>query len=377
MPVVAIDARMIGEVPHGIARYVKNLAFGLERLGGLRYDPVFLVSEKGRSQLPASFRTLCLRSPFLSARELIEVSRELKSLAPDLYHSPSFSSLIHSPCPWLVTIHDLNHLRFGGLREKVYYRAILKPFALGARRVVTVSEFSQRQIATWLKRPVSQIEIVYNAVDPLFCESDISGPESSNRAMEALRKHHLQPRNYFTFFSHHSKPHKNSDFLLSAYFEARRREPSLPFLAVNATREELSSLGMAPGTSGLICLGKIPDTELKPLLQHARAVLFPSSFEGFGLPPLEAAILGARVLVSDIPPHREALVDFSPPQLQWLNPADSESWIQALVRLLGPEAAQADHSASPEQVARAEARFSVRGLAEHMDRIYRAVLQLG
>lgn len=363
---IVIDARMIGAVPHGIARYVKNLAAGLAELPSLKYEPIFLVSHAGRSQIPEKFRTETVQADFLSAKELLELPRTLKELAPALYHSPSFSSLISCPCPWIVTIHDLNHLHFGGFKEKIYYKTLLKNFARGARRVMTVSEFSQREIAKWLGVPPAQIEIVYNAIEPVFCEP------TEQSLPPTLIKNHLRAGNFLLYISHHSKAHKNSEMLLRSYIAARRKSPELPPLVLNASREDLPEA--LRGLPGIIPVGKIPDGDLRALLEFSRAALFPSLYEGFGLTPLEAAMLGARLLVSDIPSHREALVDFSPPQLNWLKPGDQESWTQGLIRLKN---APVILPPDPDQLARAEARFSVSGLAEHMDQIYRSVLSLG
>lgn len=359
---------MIEAVPHGIARYVKNLAVGLASLPSRAYEPVFLVSEHGKGHIPASFETVLVSAPFLSAKELLILPGVLKQLKPALYHSPSFSSLIHLPCPWIVTIHDLNHLHFGGVKEKIYYQTLLKNFAQGSKQVMTVSEFSQREIAKWLGVPTSQVEIVYNALDPIFCDiDDVALPPS-------LLNHHLKTGNYLLFISHHSKPHKNSEMLIKAYREAKRRIPELPALVLNAKPEELPS--SVREINGVVPVGKIDDLELKALFQHTRAVLFPSSYEGFGLPPLEAAMQGARLLVSDIPPHREALVDFFPPQVSWLSPSDQESWIQALTKLKDKGSSRALQPPEPEQLGRASARYGVSALAEHMDRIYRRVLKL-
>lgn len=346
---------MVEAVPHGLARYVKNLVHGLAEVPQLPYEPVLLISEKGRGQFPGKFETVELAAPFLNPREWWEIPRALRKLEPALFHAPSFSSLPWSPCPWIITIHDLNHRHFGGWKEKLYYEVLLRRFARSARKIMTVSEFSRTEISEWLGIEPSAIEVVYNAIDPALLGT------SADRSRRG---------EYFLFLSHHDKPHKNSLAMLQAYADAKRKSPSLPDLILNATQAESSSFARA--IPGVVFAGRIPDTELPGLIRHSRALLYPSLYEGFGLPPLEAAVLGADVLVSDIPPHREALADFSSPQVRWLELSRPESWSDVLLEAARSENPPIDAA----RVSRALARFSVRRLAEHMDQIYRSVLEL-
>ncbi len=325
-PKVVIDARMVGEVPHGIARYVLLAAQGMEGiraadLARFPFEPWYLVDPKinpapSTVGLPAD-RCLAVSASFLEKVELFKIPRILRTAQASLYWSPSFSSLLPgifgAGCPWVVTVHDLNHLHFGTRAQRLYYEFLLKPFCLKARKVLTVSEFSKGELLSWLELPEEKIEVVYNAVDPkLFGgleKAKLSGPTDSP---------------YFLCLGN-PKPHKNLSILLEAYQEVRTKR-----LARGKSCWDLVVSGMSgPSENGVRFLAKIPDEELAGWIQGAQAMVFPSLYEGFGLPPVEAASLGVPVIVSDIPPHREGL-RFAASVVEWFDPSSLESLVAKL-----------------------------------------------
>jgi hypothetical protein len=90
--IIVIDARMVLPVPHGIGRYVKNIAVGLSELAQsqeLPYEPVFLTDRRFSGYIPSQFVTVPVRSAFLKPSEILELPRILKVLKASLYHSPS------------------------------------------------------------------------------------------------------------------------------------------------------------------------------------------------------------------------------------------------------------------------------------------------
>jgi glycosyltransferase involved in cell wall biosynthesis len=100
--------------------------------------------------------------------------------------------------------------------------------------------------------------------------------------------------------------------------------------------------------------------------------VFPSLYEGFGLPPVEAACLGVPLLVSRIPPHREALADLVQGEVLWVEPRDAQAWSKAMDRAARGEVL----GASIESRSALMRRFSILSQGAHMDRIYRRVLNL-
>jgi glycosyltransferase involved in cell wall biosynthesis len=362
LPKLVIDGRMVGPVPHGFARYVRSLAEGLAhagRDGSFKYEPIFLAGPRTPRDSFAGFGTVQVGARFLSPLELFEIPRVLKRLGAAAYHSPSFSSLRWVPCPWIVTVHDLNHLQFGGRKEKFYYERLLKPFVRKASAVATVSEFSRQEIAKWASLNPESIEVVYNAINPAFQEK--ADPEL---VKQVTSKYGLRPKEYFFSLSN-SKPHKNLAALVEGFREYRAQAAGAPWdLVLNLRPDEISD------AQGLRLLGPPSDEEARALMAGAGAVVFPSLYEGFGLPPVEAACQGVPLLVSRIAPHREALMDLVQGEVLWVEPRDVSAWAKAMARAARGEVL----GASYESRSKLMRRFSAAKMGGHMDHIYRRVL---
>ncbi len=371
-PTVIVDARMVGPRPVGIGTYVSMLARGLsarqDRDGTLPYRVLFLVGNAGLpSGTLGSFPVRAVKAPFLHPRELAELPGTIADIASatparTVYHSPSFSSLFRCPVPWLVTVHDLIHLRFGNPAQKLYYRTLVRPFFRGAAVRMTVSGHSREELARWTGVAESEVEVVPGAVDPLLTEPP--GPEVAEPVLNRLGLE----RDRFWFCLSSPKRHKNVDTLVRAYRAYRAACPpdAPPFeLVLNV-----------PGhgdAAGVRTVGTLTRLELRVLFAATAGFFFPSRVEGFGFPPLEAAVAGAPVVLSAIPSLREALQPFDPRELRWIEPSDERGWAGAFRSAAAGELPRP----SPEGRARARERYSPLRLAGDLDRVYRRVLGIG
>ncbi len=358
-PLVVIDARMVISIPHGIARYVTQLAKGLAELQKtteLSYRPLFLTHTKKADPFFCGFQSIQVSSPFLSPQEWIEVPKVLKALRAKIYHSPSFSSLWKCPCTSIVTIHDLNHLVYGNCSKKLYYYTLLRRFAQHSQAIVTVSEFSQQKISEWLRIPKNSIDIAYNALEPpdLNLLGKITRPVQNTQF-------NLEQGHYFFCLSN-SKPHKNLLLLIQAYeiYKAQCPDPWPLVLTIQAK---------VP--TGVKAIGEQPESEISFLLSSAAGGFFPSLYEGFGLPPIEAALAGIPIAVSSIQPHQEGLKDLRPEEVLWVDPKNVQEWVNAFHKIRKGEVSQPSENSRKALLQ----RFNSLRLGQTMDRIYRRVLE--
>jgi glycosyltransferase involved in cell wall biosynthesis len=351
-PRVLIDARMVGPGGHGIALYVSQLAAGLAKIPNLPYEPFFLLhSSCPKDSLLRSYGHCETELKFLEPAELVGLPKVIRSLSASLYHSTSFASLWNYPCPHLQTVHDLNHLHFGSPLHKLYYRVILLRSLRSARAVLSVSDCAAMEIRSWLQNHgvVRKVGVAPNAIEPFPIGDDA----------RALAHFGLRAGAYF-FAVGNPKPHKNIDMLERAYAAALAKDKDLPPLVLNLS-----------GDSGkrVIRTGALAPELLGALLRNATACFSPSLYEGFGRPPVEAALSGTVPVASSLAVHHEVLDGVK--EAIMLDPKVEEAWTAQFLVMASFTGRVSE--ASKEWIRR---KWSVEALAGTMDRVYRSCLGL-
>jgi glycosyltransferase involved in cell wall biosynthesis len=234
-------------------------------------------------------------------------------------------------CPVVTVVHDVAfalHPEFFRPLDRVWMNRTI-PFTMRrAAEVVTVSEFSRDEIVRVFGIPPARIAVAHDAVAPVFW--DPAPREGPVAPPYFLAVGNLQPR-------------KNLVTLVRAYRAALRRRPDLPERLVVVGQEWFAAEELHRETEDLrragrvVFTGYVSDEALVGLMRRATAFAYPSVYEGFGLPPVEAMAAGTPALVADIPVTREVVGDAG----LRLPATDPEAWADALLRLAGDDVMRA------------------------------------
>jgi glycosyltransferase involved in cell wall biosynthesis len=256
------DQRWIG--PHGIGR------FAMYVLANLNYRPVSLASHPAAA-LDAWRLTLALD----------------KLTCGDLFFSPGYNSPLFCTSPFVFTIHDLSHVycpENSSALIRLYYATVLRRACHRAASILTVSEFTRAQILEWSGVPQRKVFNVSCGVDSAYHPGqDFYG----------------LPFPYLLCVSNR-KRHKNEFRIVRAFAQAGLASGIRLVFTGNPTTELLDFIETHRLTPSVHFVGPVPEEKLPSLYRGAMALVFPSLYEGFGLPLLEAMACGTPVLTSNI-----------------------------------------------------------------------------
>ncbi len=265
--------------------------------------------------------------------------------------------------PTVLTVHDLifRHLPQHHKRLNRWYLNLAMPlYVRRATHLIAVSEATRRDLMAAYGVPAEKITVIYEAADPRF------GPRDALE-QQTIRANYGLPPAYFLYLGT-IEPRKNLLRLLRAW-EPLYLAGEAPPLVIVGKRGWLSepffeAVERSPAREGLILTGYVLDDDLPALIAAATAFVFPSLYEGFGLPPLEAMACGTPVLCSD----RSSLPEVVGDAALLFDPTDEEAIRAAMRRLLRDAALrEALRRKGLEQAA----RFSWRRTAEETLRLYR------
>jgi glycosyltransferase involved in cell wall biosynthesis len=365
---LGIDARKLDD--YGIGSYLQGLLGELARLdppGGF----VLLVASESRHLLPdipESWRLVEVDAPGYSLKEQAAVLAAALRAHIDLLHVPHYVLPWLFPRPMVVTVHDIIHVLFPEFLPSslgfAYARLSIRAAVRRARLIVTGS----RTTADDLKRLFGASEDKLRVI-PHGVHAEFVGPgDPDEDAMLRARLGVFEP--YLLHVGNH-KPHKNAEGLLKGYqlLANDGRGPVPPLLMVGGFKPdgEIARRARAMGLVGSVrCLGHVERRELAALFRGASIFVYPTLYEGFGLPVLEAMACGVAVVAGDIAAIREVAGD----AVVKVNPRDAVELVAAMRRLLE----QPDLRRQLRERGRARALdFQWRRAAEATLDVYRAV----
>ena len=305
---IALDIRRMTEF--GVGTYIRNIVRTLCRLD--QENEYFLIGPPAKVQeigaLPVNFHHIPAEAPERTFQGYREFRTALKRLNCDLVHIPNLFSVPRMmPCPYVMTVHDMfEHM--SGVRQQTgfwgtWHMQMTRQVLRGAARIFAVSNFTCTEIEKLFEIPSSQIEVVYNAIDERFLHGHAS---PADRELIAERYQVTYP---FLLYAGRISPHKNVVRMIEAFSALKtelERDQAYPDLKLIIIGDDLSGnpdLRRTVVRSGVQndvrFLGFIPIEVLRIFYDSAKIFVFPSLYEGFGLPPLEAMAHGTPVVTSN------------------------------------------------------------------------------
>ena len=286
---IVIDARSRGST----GRYAERLLHHLQDLD--EQSDYFVLVKKEQDWQPhaVNFTPVVADIKDYSWQEQIHLWWIISRLRPDLVHFTMPQQPLLYRGKTVTTIHDLTMLRFHNLdgNRLVYlsklavFRGLLFLVARTSAALITPTEWVKSDVERTLRVPAAKIHVTHEAADPLPCEPVPIGQ--------------LQDRQ-FILFNGNVFPHKNVRRLIDGYRLIRARHPDLLLVIAGKLGEQGRRLQEATRPANDVrFLGFVPDGELKWLMANARAYVYPSLSEGFGLPGLEAMLLDTPVVASN------------------------------------------------------------------------------
>lgn len=319
----------------GAEQYVKNLIWHIAN--GQEDIELFLFLNRPFRDLFPQYHEKVKLIILKDIRKPDKIYRAIHKLQLDLWFSPLHRSYFPNlPVPTVVTIHDLLHVSYpqfvtGDLEEhNQYYQA----FAPSFNEIITVSHFSKAAIVEHLKHPEEKIHVIYHDA-PLIFNKKTDDTKSIN-----IKKKYGLPENYALYPASY-QPHKNHQNLLKAILCLRNQCHNTISLVLTGfaskgnifIQDVITFIKEHHLENQVKLLGYVPAEEMPTLYQHASFLIFPSLYEGFGIPLVEAMKSQCPIVCS----NRGSIPEIVGEAALLFNPENPEEIAQSILKVLQPQ----------------------------------------
>lgn len=306
---IGIDARFFGgEQSKGLGRYTQKLVEHLLQLDN-EHTFVLFVQQETHDQWKRAYPNVELVvAPYkwYTFSEQLHLPGLIRKAQVDLMHFPHFNVPLLYRGPFIVTIHDLIILRFpterattlGPLLYKIKHFAgtrVLNHAVRDSKKIITVSEFSKKDIVDYFHIDPTKVQVTYEAAEATAA--------ISHRPNETVLEEYGIRQPYVLYVGN-AYPHKNLEILLDVAAELKRTHTTPPWQFVLVGKSDYfydrlqREVNHRKLNEYIHFTDFVPDADLPVLYQNALTYIFPSLYEGFGLPPLEAMSYGAPVMAA-------------------------------------------------------------------------------
>ncbi|MEM1158914.1 MAG: glycosyltransferase family 1 protein [Verrucomicrobiota bacterium] len=325
---IIIDGTSLGRRKTGNETYIRGLLDGFEALNikDSNLNISLITTEKHKDTRSQAFDWIEIPEGNFFSRNYLTIPSQLRSHKADIYHATYWTRWWDLHPPKVVMIHDISFVSFpeGFLRhERLFYASVVRQVAKAAAQIMTVSEYSKQNMIDHWKLPEDKITVTYNGIDSCFQSGislqdrsslypDLAGKMGAGRNVESISQVAVNTgkmtavgdQNPYILYVGNLHPRKNVARLLKAFVQLKRQEKIPHRLVIVGQQawmtgdifEVIRSHRLEDSVS---FTGYISQNELVEWYQNACVMVYPSLFEGFGLPPLEAMACGCPVVASN------------------------------------------------------------------------------
>lgn len=334
---IGIDARFFGPSGTGLGRYTQRLVENLEKIDHKNQYVVFLGKENFDEYKPkaSNFKKVLADFRWYTIAEQIKMPSLLNKYNLDLVHFPHFNVPIFYRKKFIVTIHDLILVHFPTVKNTtrnrflywmkfLAYKLVIYSAIKRARKIIAVSNFTKNDILSNYGASSDKISVTYEAWDEFVSDGDRD--EKIIIAKYGIIKPYL-------LYVGNAYPHKNLEKCVVAFEKILKKRKDLQLVLVGKDGyfyQRIREVVHAHNISNVIFAGFVPDENLGYVYRNAWLYVFPSLYEGFCLPSLEAMANGVAVASSDHPCMKEILGESA----DYFDASSSENIAQGLLEVL-------------------------------------------
>lgn len=349
---IGIDCRMFSTHFTGIGRYTYELVKNLEHLSTTDTEAskhqyiLFLNDPEYSAFTPISpnFKKILVNAPHYSLKEQTTFLRILNKENIDLMHFTHFNVPLRYKKPFVVTIHDLTHSIFPGrkmrgLPYRIAYKAVIKNAVMKAKKIIAVSENTKQDLIKMLQIPQEKITVIYEGTN---AEYKRLSQQQKDDALTSLKKLYNISQPYLLYTGVH-RYHKNLPRLIRAFDKVLEKYQNLQLVITGKedplypeAKQEINRLHLQ---NKVIYTGLVSEDDLVALYNLSEAYVFPSLYEGFGLPILEAFACGTPVVASKVSSIPEVA---GKGNAVFFDPENENDMAYAIISLLADKKLQAE-----------------------------------
>lgn len=344
--IIGIDARFYGPLGKGLGRYVQEVVDGVIKIDERNHYVIFLCAENfdDFKIIGERVKKVLVTAKWYGLAEQVLMPYYIWREKLDLVHFPHFNVPIFCPVKFIVTIHDLILTKFPTARATTWgpimyrlknlgYKIIIWLAVKRAKKIIAVSHFTKSDIVENFKINPNKVIVTYEGV----VDFDRDRKENNNNDKETLLGYNII--NPYLLYVGNAYPHKNLDGLVRVFRKIEEKIPQIRLVLVgkedyfyNQIKKGAANLGLWKknnSDSSIIFPGYIPDADLRVIYRNAIVYVFPSFYEGFGLPPLEAMSNGCPVASSSKASMPEILGEAA----AYFNPENEDEMVEVIARV--------------------------------------------